>query len=97
MGKPTICTGENKDADQLRCNREADQRICFRYSDSTIPLISKSKISSLYKIFCDCTARFMSDLARAQIVGFITHRLILKLSIAPKMNGVASSQLFSKV
>ena len=32
MGKPTICFGENKDADQLRGNREADQRLCFRYS-----------------------------------------------------------------
>ena len=41
MGKPTICIGENKDADQLRGNREADQRLCFRYSDSTIPLLLK--------------------------------------------------------
>ena len=40
-------TGENKDADQLRGNREADQRLCFRYSDSTIPLVlTESKISS---------------------------------------------------
>ena len=31
MGKPTICIGENKDADQLRGNREADQRLCIRY------------------------------------------------------------------
>ena len=46
MEKPTICIGENKDADQLRGNREADQRLCFRYSDSTIPLLLKSKISS---------------------------------------------------
>ena len=45
MGKPTICKGENKDADQLRGNREADQRLCFRYSHSTIPLLLKSKIS----------------------------------------------------
>ena len=37
-----IC--ENKDADQLRGNREADQRLCFRYTDSTIPLLSKSEI-----------------------------------------------------
>ena len=41
MGKQTICIGENKDADQLCGN------LCFRYSDSTIPLLSKSKISSL--------------------------------------------------
>ena len=36
MRKPTICIYENKDADQLRSNREADQRLCFRYTDSTI-------------------------------------------------------------
>ena len=53
MKKPTFCICENKDTDQLRGydqlrgNREADQRLCFRYIDSTIPLLSKSKISSL--------------------------------------------------
>ena len=31
MRKPTFCICENKDADQLRGNREADQRLCFRY------------------------------------------------------------------
>ena len=46
MRKPTFCICENKDADQLRSNGEADQRICFRYTDSTIPLLSKSEISS---------------------------------------------------
>ena len=46
MGKPTICIGENKGADQLRGNSEADQRLCFRYLDSTIPPLLKSKISS---------------------------------------------------
>ena len=46
MGKPTICIGENKGADQLCGNRKADQRLCFRYSDSTIPLLLKSEISS---------------------------------------------------
>ena len=44
--KQTICICENKDADQLRGNREADQRLCFRYMDCNIPLLSKSKISS---------------------------------------------------
>ena len=44
----TVCGGyKNKDADQLRGNREADQRLCFRYSDSTIPLLPKSETSSL--------------------------------------------------
>ena len=46
MRKPALCICENKDADQLRGNREADQRLCFRYTDSTTPLLSKSKISS---------------------------------------------------
>ena len=46
MGKPTICIGKNKDADQLRGNREADQRLCFCYLDSTIPPLLNSKISS---------------------------------------------------
>ena len=46
MGKPTICIGENKGADQLRGNREADQRLCFRYTDSTISLLLKTEISS---------------------------------------------------
>ena len=47
MRKPVFCICENKDADQLRGNREADQRLCFRYIDSTIPLLSKSEVSSL--------------------------------------------------
>ena len=50
MGKPTICIGENKGADQLRSNHEADQRLCFRYSDSTIPLLLKSEISVLVQV-----------------------------------------------
>ena len=29
MGKPTICIGENKGADQLCSNWEADQHLCF--------------------------------------------------------------------
>ena len=45
--KPAFCICENKDADQLRGNREADQRLCFRYTDSTIPILPKSEISSI--------------------------------------------------
>ena len=48
MRKPAFSICENKDADQLRGNREADHRLCFRYIDSTIPLLPKSKISSFY-------------------------------------------------
>ena len=45
--KPDFCICENKDADQLRGNREADQRLCFRYTDSAIHLLPKSEISHL--------------------------------------------------
>ena len=45
--KTNICLCKNKDADQLRGNREADQRLCFCYIDSTIPLLPKSLITSL--------------------------------------------------
>ena len=38
MRKPAFCICKNKDA---------DQRTCFRYVDSTHPLLSKSKISSI--------------------------------------------------
>ena len=47
MRKSAFCICENKDADQLRGNREADQRLCFRYVDSTIPLLPKCEISSI--------------------------------------------------
>ena len=62
MRKPAFCICENKDADQLRGNREADQRLCFCYTDSTIPLLLKYKISRL-AIFCGCAAGFVWDLA----------------------------------
>ena len=48
MRKAAFCICENKVADQLRGDREANQRLCIRYLDSTVPLLSKSEISSLY-------------------------------------------------
>ena len=47
MGKPAFCICENKDADQLRGNREADRCLCFRNTDSSITLLPKSEISSI--------------------------------------------------
>ena len=38
MGKPALRIAESKGA---------DKRLCFRYMDSTVPLLSKSEISSL--------------------------------------------------
>ena len=48
MRKPDFCLCKNKDADQLCSNCTADQHLCFHYTDSTIPLLSKFKISSLW-------------------------------------------------
>ena len=45
--KTAFCICENKDADQLRGYREADQHLCFCFTDSTMPLLPKSEISSL--------------------------------------------------
>ena len=60
MRKPDFCLCENKGADQLlRSICEADQCLCFHYTDSTIPLLSKSKISSF---FCYCTGWLVSVL-----------------------------------
>ena len=42
MRKPAFCICENKDADQLRGNREADQRLCFRYTDSVLSINTKN-------------------------------------------------------
>ena len=45
MRKQTFCICENKDADQLRGNREADQRLCFRYIDSPDSLVVRASAS----------------------------------------------------
>ena len=46
MRNPAFNIYENKDADQIRGNREADQRLCFRYIDSTIHLHPKYEIQA---------------------------------------------------
>ena len=82
MGKPTICICKTKGADQL-------QRLCFRYSDSTIPLLLKSEISSFYlALFCACTDRFVSDLFGNHIVGFPTSRLIFNCHLLSNEAGL---------
>ena len=52
MGKPTICIGEHKGADQLCSNCEADQRLCFRYSDNTIHFLLKPKFQASSSFLC---------------------------------------------
>ena len=75
MRKPTICLCENKGADQLRSNCEADQRLYFRYTDSAIPLLLKSIISSFKASSVTVQAGLCLTLSETEIVGFLTHRL----------------------
>ena len=75
MRKPDFCICENKDADQLRGNREADQRLCFRYTDSTIPLLPKSEISSLYLFSEAVQPALCQTWSETPKTGFLTTRL----------------------
>ena len=75
MRKPTICMGENKDADQLRGNREADQRLCFRYTDSTFPPLLIPKFSRFWVSSVTVQAGLCWTWSETQIVGFVMHRL----------------------
>ena len=76
MRKPTICMGENKDADQLSGNREADQRLCFRYMDSAFPPLLIPKFSRFWVSSVTVHAGLCQTWSETQIVGFLTHRLI---------------------
>ena len=76
MRNPAYCICENKDADQLRGNREAVQRLCFRYTDSTIPLLSKSEISSLYSSSVVVQPGLCGTWSETPKTGFLASRLI---------------------
>ena len=80
MRKQTFCICENKDADQLRGNREADQRLCFRYTDSAIPLLRKSEISSLLPSSVAVQPGLCRTLSETPKTGFLTTRLISKIT-----------------
>ena len=68
-----IC--ENKDADQLRGNREADQRLCFRYTDSTIHLLPKSELSSIQLSSVAVQPWLCRTWSATPNTGFLTTRL----------------------
>ena len=75
MRKPAFCICENKDTDQLCGNRTADQRLCVRYIDSTIPLLSKSEISSLSPSSVVVQPRLCPTWSETPKTGFLTARL----------------------
>ena len=74
MRKPDFCICENKDADQLRGDREADQRLCFRYTDSTIPLLSESGVSSLWSYSVIVQSGLCQAWSETPKTGFLTTR-----------------------
>ena len=76
MRKPAFCICENKDADQLRGNREADQRLCFRHTDSTIPLVPKSEITSVQPSSVVVQPALCQTWSETLKTGFLTTRLI---------------------
>ena len=78
MRKTDFCICENKDADQLRGNREADQRLCFRYTDSTIPLLPKYEISSLQPSSVAVQPGLCRTWSETPKTGFLRTRLILR-------------------
>ena len=77
MGKPTICIGQNKSADQLRGNPEADQHRQFHNTQSRIHLLLKSKLSSFQPFSVTIKPALCQTRSEPQIVCFLMHRLIL--------------------
>ena len=74
--KISFCICEKKDADQLRGNREADQRLCFRYTNSTIPVLHKSEISSLWPSSVTVQPGLCGTWSETPKTGFLRTRLI---------------------
>ena len=72
MRKPDFCMSENKGADQLRSNCEADQRLCFRYTDSKIPLLLASEISSFKHAFVTVQAGLCQTWSKTPKTSFLT-------------------------
>ena len=79
MRKPAFSICENKDADQLRGNREADQRLCFRYIDKTIPLLPIYEISSLSPSYVTVQPGLCPTWSETAKTVFLTTKLILDM------------------
>ena len=76
MRTPAFCICKNEDTDQLDGNRVTDPRVCFRYTDSTIPLLPKSEISSLQPSSVAALPDLCRTWSETPKTGFLTTRLI---------------------
>ena len=74
--KPAFCICENKVADQLRGNCEADQRLYLRYTDSTMPLLPKSKFSGLSAFSVTAQPSLCRTRSETPKTGFLRTRII---------------------
>ena len=74
--RPSFCICENKDADQLRGNREADRGLCFRYTDSAISFLPKYEISSLQPSSVAVQPVLCQTWSETPKTGFLRTRLI---------------------
>ena len=97
MRKPAFCICENKDADQLRGNREADQRLCFRYIDSTIPLLPIYKISSLQSSCVVVQPGLCRTRSETPKTGFVLHGSVKVMTNIEVLLLQALTVLVSKV
>ena len=75
MRKQAFCLCENTDADQLRGDREADQGLCFCYTDSTIPLLPQSEISSILTYSVAVQPGLCQTWSETPKTGFLATRL----------------------
>ena len=76
MRKPDFRLCEKKGADQMCSNCTVDQLPCFRYTDSTIPLVPKSEISSSLSFSLTAQTGLCQALSETQKTGFLELRLI---------------------
>ena len=67
--KLAFCLCKNKGADQLCIYWTDEHRLSFRFTDSTITLILKSKISSFLACICDYTGGFV----KARSLSIVAH------------------------
>ena len=78
MRKTAFCICENKEADQLRGNRDGSAP-SFRYTDSAsaIPLLPKSEITSLQPSSVAVQPGLCRTWSETPKTGFLTMRLII--------------------
>ena len=96
MRKPAFCICEIKDTDQLRGKGETDQRLCFRYTDSTIPLLPKSEISSLLPSSVAVQPGLCGTWSETPKTGFLASRLIFDQASINKHKSMTEKKIEQK-